>query len=218
MNRKLWAVTVHVDGHFDYKSDIVNLHEAFPTPLHQPGLPLQHQERYALDLTHVQYGHQNETLMPWRTFVETGVRESRGNHTIGWGAENAKELMTKNFGQLGREIQIREEYFGRAITAAVREYSGWMKLWKEPDEAIFQHKVEFPKQHVTKRLDEFIALKMKDDFYKIWKLSMEKKLMGKPAKEILQKKLKSWGPDLQDPAFYAAMKVMKKRQANERKA
>ncbi|KAL8942325.1 MAG: hypothetical protein Q9211_001442 [Gyalolechia sp. 1 TL-2023] len=217
LNRKLWAVLVHTDGAFDYNSDNVDQHEVFLLLAYHPQLPMQEQERYALDLTHTQYGHQDETLMPWGMYVETRVRESKGQHPIGWAREYAKKYMTEQFGQDGLDIQIIAEHFQEATTAAIREFSGWLKLWKEPDDTVYQRKVDQFMQHVTMRLDGFIAAKTNDDFYKLWKTNTEKRLMENAGKKIRKEKHKLWGPDLRGPAFVAAMKLVKDRQVKERK-
>ncbi|KAL8997122.1 MAG: hypothetical protein Q9188_006402 [Gyalolechia gomerana] len=183
LNRKLWTVLVHTDGGaFDYDSNVVDHHEVFLLLAYRPEVPMGAQERYALDLTHTQYGHQDETLMPWRT-------------------ENARKVITEHFGQDGLNFRITAENFEAATTAAIRESSGWMKLWKEPDETVDQRKIDHLMEHLTMRLDNFIAAKAKDNFYTLWKSSTEKKLIEDAAKQILKEKHKLWGPDLRGPAF-----------------
>ncbi|KAL8834634.1 MAG: hypothetical protein Q9176_007383 [Flavoplaca citrina] len=91
LNRKLWVETVLPSGsltldHEISKVDYVNQvdrHEVFFVMMLSPGVALQDQERYAIDLTHVQYGHHDETLMPWRTFVETRTLETSENLPLG---------------------------------------------------------------------------------------------------------------------------------------
>lgn len=218
LNQKLWIFLVHTDGAFEYKSDEVDQHDVFLLLAYQPELPMGAQERYALDLTHTQYGHQDETLMPWRTFVETRVRSIKGQHPIGWTRENARKLMTEQLGQDGLNLRITAEHFEAATTAAIREFSGWMKLWKEPDETVYQRKINHLMEHLTMRLDNLIAAKAKDNFYTLWKSSTEKQLMEDAAKQIRKEKHKLWGPDLRGPAFVSAMKLVKERQAKEREA
>ncbi|KAL8938657.1 MAG: hypothetical protein Q9216_003777 [Gyalolechia sp. 2 TL-2023] len=214
--RKLWAVLIHRDGAVEDKRDIVELHDVFFLIGYHPWVPQIEQERYALDLTHAQHGHQNETLMPWGTYVETRTRESGGMYPIGRARQNSKKMMTERFGQPGSNFQIIAEHFSDATTAAIREFSGWTTLWKERDNTVYRRKVRNLLQHVTTRLDEFIAIKTGDDLYKLCESSTDMKLMQSVAKDIRKKKHESWGPDLRGPAFHEALKLVKARQMAER--
>ncbi|KAL9635337.1 MAG: hypothetical protein Q9204_002662 [Flavoplaca sp. TL-2023a] len=224
LNRKLWVETVLPSGsltldHEISKVDYVNQvdrHEVFFVMMLSPGVVLQDQERYAIDLTHVQYGHHDETLMPWKTFVETRTLETSEILPLGRARLKAEEVMVKTLGEEGRMIQSAVAEFAEVMTAAVREYPGWMKVWKEQDESRYQRHVERIYQHVTKRLDQFIATKMNHRDFQIWHSMTEKKLMQGAVKQMRKEKIKTWGVDLRGPAFAPAMKLMKARQKKER--
>ncbi|KAL8921793.1 MAG: hypothetical protein Q9208_005550 [Pyrenodesmia sp. 3 TL-2023] len=219
MNRKLWGITVCPDGSIDFTSkriDKVDQHEVLFVMMNSPGIPVQDQERYAIDLTHAQYGHHDETLMPWKTYVETRVHSNSGQRPLGWTRENLRKLMVENLGEEGRMLQVIVGQFGDAITAAVRDFPGWMKVWKEKDEAAYQRQVEHILQHVTTRLDRFVASKANDEDYKLWSSTAERRLMQTNTKRMRKEKLELWGQDLRGPAFVSAMKLIKARQAKER--
>ncbi|KAL8887558.1 MAG: hypothetical protein Q9192_006303 [Flavoplaca navasiana] len=224
LGRKLWVETVLPSGsltlgHEISKVDYVNQvdrHEVFFVMMLSPGVALQDQERYAIDLTHVQYGHHDETLMPWKTFVETRTLETSEILPLGRARLKAEEVMVKTLGEEGRMIQSAVAEFAEVMTAAVREFPGWMKVWKEQDESTYQRHVERIYQHVTKRLDQFIATKMNHRDFQIWHSMAEKKLMQGAVKQMRKEKIKSWGVDLRGPAFAPAMKLMRARQKKER--
>ncbi|KAL8894248.1 MAG: hypothetical protein Q9207_008528 [Kuettlingeria erythrocarpa] len=221
MNRKLWVVTVSPDGSTDFKSERVervDQHEVFLIMMHSPGVQMPDQERYAVDLTHAQYGHDDETLMPWKTYVETRVSSNKAQLPLGRARETMKELYLEKFGKEGLTFQTIFDQLERATTAAVREFPGWTKLWKEKDETAYQRQVEQILQHVSTRLDQFNASMASDEKYKLWSSSVERKRMEVDAKRTRKQKLDSWGPDLRGPAFAPAMKLIKARQAKERES
>ncbi|KAI4145351.1 MAG: hypothetical protein L6R39_003832, partial [Caloplaca ligustica] len=164
MNQKLWAITIEPSGSLDRHIDHVDKHEVF-------FLMLPNQERYALDLTHAQYGHHDETLMPWATYVETRVTSTLGQYPIGRAMELARKMMVEEFGKEGLLLQLIEEEFGAAMTAAVRDSSGWTKFWKEPDETTYNRRIEQLMQHVTTRLDKLISARANDSKWKLYSSS-----------------------------------------------
>ncbi|KAL8783998.1 MAG: hypothetical protein Q9213_004249 [Squamulea squamosa] len=219
MNRKLWAVTVHVNGEFEYSSERVDQHEVFLIVLLNPRIPMQDQERYALDLTHFQYGHHDETLMPWKTYVENRVRSNSGQHPLGWTKEKALKMMVEQFGQEDFKIQTIFHHFEEVLTAAIQEISGWMKLWKEPKEDAYIRQIKNVTEHVTTRLGDFLAAKANDRNYRLWSSPAQKRLMEANAKRIRKEKIESWGEDYRSGStFKSAIALVKARQAKERAA
>ncbi|KAL8649047.1 MAG: hypothetical protein Q9226_005744 [Calogaya cf. arnoldii] len=226
LNRKLWAVTVSPLASIDWQgtgsdSDYINSvdqHEVFLIMMHSPGVEMQEPERYAVDLTHAQYGHHDETLMPWKTYVETRVHSNEGLLPLGRAREKRKEIMLQEFGNEGRETLIILEKFGEAVTAAVRGYPGpgWTKIWKEQDETIYQRQVDRVFQHVANSLDQMVAAKEDKATFRLWSSMAEKRRLEAAAEAIRKHKLDLWGHDLRGPKFVSAMKVMKARQAKER--
>ena len=71
LNRKLWGFLVLADGEFADDITTNDFHDLFL-------IMLENQERYALDLTHAQFGQENETIMPWRTYVDIRVHSNCG--------------------------------------------------------------------------------------------------------------------------------------------
>ncbi|KAI4286208.1 MAG: hypothetical protein L6R38_000104 [Xanthoria sp. 2 TBL-2021] len=219
LNRRLWVITVRPDGSLNFESDHVNdvdQHEIFFVMMNSPGVEMQDQERYAIDLTHAQYGHHDETLMPWKTYVETRVRSNKGHLPLGRTRDKMEKFMVERFGQEGLNLFMVTGQFEKAMTAAVRDFPGWTKVWKEQDETSYQRQVEQILQHVTTRLDQFIAAKANDPIFKLWSSQAEKKRMEAGAKRERKEKLDLWGPDFRGHAFVSAMKLMKARQAKER--
>ena len=224
LNRKLWVEMVlpsgslsleHDDGRVNYVNQ-VDRHEVFSVLMLSPGVAMQDQERYAIDLTHVQYGHHDETWMPWKTFVETRTLETGEKLPLGRARIKAEEVMLKTLGEDGSRIQSSVGQFADVMTAAVSEFPGWMKVWKEQDESTYHRHVERIYQHITERLDQFIATKMNDWSFQILHSKAEKKLLQGAMKKIRKEKMDSWGTDLRGPAFARAMKLMKARQKKER--
>ncbi|KAL8771986.1 MAG: hypothetical protein Q9209_002651 [Squamulea sp. 1 TL-2023] len=219
LNRKLWGVIVHVNGEFEYNSENVDQHEVFLIVLFNPRIPMQDQERYALDLTHFQYGHHDETLMPWKTYVEDRVRSNSGQRPLGWTKEKSLKMMVEQFGQEGFKIQTIANDFEQVLTAAIREIPGWIKLWKEPKEDAYIRQIKNVTEHVATRLGEFLAAKANDKDYRIWSSPAHKRLMEANAKRIRKEKLESWGKDYRSgPTFKSAIGLVKARQAKERAA
>ncbi|KAL8763437.1 MAG: hypothetical protein Q9184_000745 [Pyrenodesmia sp. 2 TL-2023] len=213
------SVYIMLKGSIDFKSKHVNQvdqHEVIFVMMHSPGVPMQDQERYAIDLTHAQYGHRDETLMPWKTYVETRVHSNSGQRPLGWTRQNLRKVMVESFGEEGLLLEVIAAQFGEAMTAAVRDFPGWMKVWKEKDESSYQRQVEHILHHVSNRLDQFIASKANDKNFKLWNSLAERKLLETNAKRIRKEKLESWGQDFRGPAFVSAMKLIKARQAKER--
>ncbi|KAL8877658.1 MAG: hypothetical protein Q9198_004365 [Flavoplaca austrocitrina] len=175
LNRKLSVETVLPSGSLSLEHEVgrvnyvnqADRHEVFSVIMLSPGVAMQDQERYAIDLTHVQYGHHDETLMPWKTFVETRTLETGEKLPLGRARIKAEEVMLKTLGEDGSRIQSSVGQFADVMTAAVRELPGWMKVWKEQDESTYQRHVERIYQHVTKRLDQFIATKLNDRSFPI---------------------------------------------------
>lgn len=221
LNRKLWGVLVTFDGWADMKSDMVDkvdVHEVIFVMMHSPGIPIQDQERYVIDLTHAQYGHHDETLMPWKTYVETRVHTNSGHRPLGWTREKTKNLMFEELGEDGLMLQIIVGHFEEVMTKAVRDIPGWLKIWKEKDETAYERQVEQILQQVTTRLDKFVAGKADDVNYKLWTSASGKRLMEANAKRLRKQKLDLWGSDFRGPAFAPAMKLIKARQAKERES
>ncbi|KAL8668719.1 MAG: hypothetical protein Q9168_006666 [Polycauliona sp. 1 TL-2023] len=222
-NRKLWVGTVLPDGRVDFelpeRGDFVgdlDQHQIFFLSMNSPGVEMADQERYAIDLTHAQYGHHAETLMPWDTYVETRAYRISEVLPVGRAKIITEQYMLKTFGEGGRVTQGIIGQFENAMTAAVGEFSGWINVWKEPNEEAYQRSVEQTLQHVTTRLDEFIASKAKDKDFKLWHSLEQKKFMRAKARKMQKKKLRLWGEDFRGPAFVSAMEKMKARQAMER--
>ncbi|KAL8694580.1 MAG: hypothetical protein Q9224_003540 [Gallowayella concinna] len=217
MNQKLWSVSVHATGEvMKYKSDAVDQHEVFILFMYTPGNLSPDLDRYALDLTHAQYGHDDETLMPWKTYVETRVISNSGQKPLGWTRERSKRLMVEHFGFDGLKLQIIAEGFGDATTAAIRERTGWRKMWKEPDEILYQRQVEQVKQHVADRLERFVTSKANEQLFKLWDSASMKTRMETAAKQARLEKLESWGHDYRGKAFGPTMEMVAARQAKER--
>ncbi|KAL8836925.1 MAG: hypothetical protein Q9170_002724 [Blastenia crenularia] len=220
MNRKLWVLTILPDGEHQYKAEAVNKvdqHEVFCIMLLNEGVSMEDQERYALDLTNAQYGHEGETLMEWRTYVETRVRSNKGLRPIGWTREESRKLMTKELGRDGAAIHDFIEQFRMATTAVIREFPGWIKLWKESDETIYQNHVDQLMRNVVTRLDKLNEAKANHVGWKLWHSTSQKMLMMANAKRIRKQKLDRWGHDNRGPAFVSLVKLVKARQAKERK-
>ncbi|KAL8851460.1 MAG: hypothetical protein Q9221_003639 [Calogaya cf. arnoldii] len=226
LNRKLWAVTVSPDGSIDSEgtgsnSNYINNvdgHEVFLIMIHGPGAELHDFERYAVDLTHAQYGHHDETLIPWKTHVETRVKSNQGVLPLGRAREKRKEMFLQGWGNEGREILIFLEKFERALTAAVQDYPGpgWTKIWKEQNETSYQRQADRVFQHVAHRIDQMVAAEENKASFKQWRSMAEKKRLEANAEAIRKHKLDFWGHDLRGSRFVSAMKVMKARQAKER--
>lgn len=221
MNRKLWGITVRTDGSIDFDSHMINgvdPHEVIFVGMLSPGIPTQDQEHYAIDLTHAQYGHHDETLMPWRTYVERRVQTTSGHHPLGWTRETTMKLMFEELGKDGLMLQIVAGQFTDAMTVTVRDFQGWMKVWREKDETAYQGHVKHILHHVNTYLDCFIAEKANDEMYKLWNSTAQKKLMEANTEVIRKKKLELWGQDFHGPAFVSAMELIKARQAKERES
>ncbi len=195
------------------------MHEVLFVMMQSPGIPIQDQERYAIDLTHAQYGHHDETLMPWKAYVETRVHRNSGLRPLGWTREKTQNLMFEELGQEGLMLQIIVGQFEEVMTKAVHESPGcWLKLWKEKDGSAYQRQVEQVLQHITTRLDKFIAGKANDENYKLWTCASQKRLIEANAKRLRQQKLDLWGLNFRGSAFAPALKLIKARQAKERES
>ncbi|KAL8866528.1 MAG: hypothetical protein Q9174_006250, partial [Haloplaca sp. 1 TL-2023] len=133
----------------------VDVHRVFfimmqdPTAKRQDLSKMQEQERYAVDLTHAQYGHHDETLMPWKTYVETRVSVTGELLPLGRARAETEKMMLKLFGDEGRRLQTITGLFEKALTSAVRDISCWTSLWKEPNDATYKQQVDKILQHVT---------------------------------------------------------------------
>ena len=86
LTRKLWDFIVQADGGIASDLSRNYRHKVFM-------IMLKNRERYALDLTHAQFGHRNETLMPWRTYVDIRVQSIIGEHPLGWVQGESRRVM-----------------------------------------------------------------------------------------------------------------------------
>ncbi|KAL8995981.1 MAG: hypothetical protein Q9169_004397 [Polycauliona sp. 2 TL-2023] len=226
LNRTMWAAVVFSDGTFDFDIDrspsrpfvdAVDQHDVFLVMVHSPAVGMMaNPERYAIDLTHAQYGHHDETLMPWRTYMETRVHESKDVLPLGQARVTAEKLLTKLFGDEGIRIQKASLQFEGVMATAIRDFPNWMKLWKEKNEVIYQRQVEQMLQHVSTRFGQFVAAKANDVDFKLWTSVAQRKMLQARAAHVRKEKSKSWGKDFRGPAFVSAMQTMKARQAKER--
>ena len=130
-------------------------------------------------------------------------------------------------------LQIIAEKFTEAISAATRDFPGWLRLWKESNDSSYSKQVEGVKEYITDRLDTLITLMSKQREFQLWGSPAEKKLLEAGGyvimarslpehgntdhkmidrKQIHQMKREKWGEDYRGPAFTSAMEIIRARQ------
>ncbi|KAL8964322.1 MAG: hypothetical protein Q9183_004531 [Haloplaca sp. 2 TL-2023] len=154
------------------------------------------QERYALDLTHAQYGHHNETLTPWKTYLETRATYTSDLLPLRRDRTKAETTIFDMFGDKGGLLQATTGLFEKAMTAAVRDVPGWTALWKPPDDITYKQRVKKILEHITACLDQFVDTTLNGKEYRLWHSAQHKRIMESNPSRIREKKLVSWGADL----------------------
>ena len=213
-NRKLWGLFINPNGSLPDNPTHNDRHELFC-------VVLKNQERYALDLTHAQFGHENETLMPWRTYVDIRVHCSFGQNRLGYGRKELRKVLFETSGDAGLTVEgindEIEQVTRKAICDIEKKGQQWVKVFKIADEATYQSKVLQSLQFVADRLDTFIATNISNGRLKMWSSERERRLLVAEGERMRRQKLEAWGEDNRGPQFEKALKAIRERQAREKK-
>ena len=204
---------MQADGDINANITRIDGHEVFL-------VMMNHKERYALDLTHAQFGHRDETLMPWRTYVDIRVQSNTGEHPLGWTKRKSRKIMFNGFGEKGLHTQNISDKFGEVLTKAVsdfqRDSEGWIRIFKTPDDGTYHNKVQQVMQFVATRIDAFIDASTRNGFLKAYGPGVSRKALAVTAERDHKAKLDSWGEDGRGSSFKKAMEAIKARQAKEK--
>ena len=213
-NRKVWGFFVMQDGGFVNDLATDDFHDLFL-------IILENQERYALDLTHAQFGQENETIMPWQTYLDIRVHRNCGQGLLGGLRDQGRKLTAERFGETGMAVEDTIDRFEEILTKAIREIeaksSGWMKAFKIAEETKFAAKVQQTLRFVTGRLDDFVEANTANGTFREWGSESERRALISAAESLRQEKVRSWGEDNRGPAFEKAMQAIEKRQEKEKK-
>ena len=223
MNQKLWSYSVAPDGGIP-KLDAAG-HQLFIVAFTDAKRPMISLERYALDLTHAQYGHHDETLMPWATYVDarcesTGKAEDVGHFAkYKLGSDYAKLFGDEEVGRFISNLMLK---FRDAMTSIVREvglqHGGWTKVLRLPDPIAYEKKAAQIAKTVTARLDGFVQRKKDDGLFVMKQSRIEARHVAAHTKDVEAKKIKSWGSDFRGQDFVDAMKGSRRNRRGTRRS
>ncbi|KAG8532306.1 uncharacterized protein KY384_003947 [Bacidia gigantensis] len=209
MGRKLWDVQVRPDGSIDQ----ARAHHTVFT------LHLSLTERYALDLTHAQYGHQNDTLTPWKTYLDTRVHSTIDKpRPVGYTNEKNKIIFAEidNGDYATRQVAF-EGVLRQAVTSVPQKVDAWSKIWQTSDEAAHHLQRDRIIGIVTTSFDKFIASTANTPLFQIWNSQAMYRGMVAMGKREYENKVKDWGEDGRGRLYPLLVDLVKKWQASDKK-
>ena len=213
MNRKLWIEQVLSDGEIGYDESHHVEHDVF-------FVHMNFAERYALDLTCAQYGHFDELLMPWATFVETRCLSTSDHQPLGHAKEGVRELVLKQHGPEGLQyLQARNagtDVLTNAVASIPDKFGAWIKILKQQDEEVYRKCVEQITEYVTQSLNQAISTNEIKEGVKLWHSRAERRAYAAREGRRRQEKVKTWGEDFRGPAYHKLLAALRKKQKAEK--